>query len=208
MITFTSTVGGKDKLKVQPKSAFPYVAFVDDIQQWIEPWVLKKASDIFVDPTRNAKIHKILPHLFLDTKVSLWIDGTVTLMKPPEDYLPFLKGFDIVFMTNVNDCIYKEAQQIKESRLEDPLVVDEQVRYSEKRQIPKEYGTYSPRITLRKHNDRTREFSERWWAEICRGSRRDIMTVRYAAKDLPVRIGVFPFDCGNQEFIQIHDHDV
>lgn len=207
MITYTSIVGGKDTLRVQPESKYPYVAFVDGIDQYIEPWELRKASSIFVSPRRNAKIHKILPHLFLDTKVSLWIDGSVQLKKPPEDFLPFLKNYDIVFMKSGPGCIYDEAENIKKSKYEDDEIVDEQVRYSLKRGIPKHYGTYSPRITLMRHNAKTKEFSERWWAEICRGSSRDMLTLKLAAKDLPVRIGTFDFnEDRDSEFIRIYDH--
>ena len=58
-----------------------YTAITDNFDNVIsgEKIIFKDYSQ-FKNPRLNAKIYKLLPHLFLNSEYSLWIDGNVKLI--------------------------------------------------------------------------------------------------------------------------------
>ena len=65
----------------------------------------------FKNETMNAKIYKIMPHLFLDTEYSIWIDGNIELNKTPEELVAMLGDKDIaVFPNPYRSDLFKEGE--------------------------------------------------------------------------------------------------
>ncbi len=162
IIVYTAITAEKDKLR-------------DDIKVF-------KNEDFnkFTNPVMNAKIFKVLPHKFISCDISIWIDGNIFLNVPPEKLVEeWLGNSDIALMEHYRKKdIYWEAKMIKATfKRRTPWVsddVDKQIKfYEENRLIPQKEEMAMGGIIIRRHNPLVENFNEAWWAEICKWSQRD-----------------------------------
>jgi hypothetical protein len=137
-------------------------------------------DSMFIDSRRNARMYKVLSHLFVEADYSIWIDGNIFLQVDPEEMIDNLGSKDIAVVRHPNHkCIYTEAKTIINAGLDDADVVREQmVRYSLSG-YKKNLGLAMTGILIRKHTHRIKRLNEQWWAEICRGSKRDQLSFNY-----------------------------
>ena len=138
----------------------------------------------FKHPKLNAKIYKVMPHLFLDSEYSVWIDGNVKLNCDPSVFLNMMNGKDLlVFKQPDRNCIYEEAKTVIKLKLDEQSVVNEQIdRYLEAG-WPKSAGLGSCRLIVRRHTSAMNKLNAIWWSEICRGSMRDQLSFPFVYKD-------------------------
>lgn len=133
----------------------------------------------FTDPRLNAKIYKVLPHLFLNTQYSIWVDGNVTLNVSPE-YLVGLMEKDIaVFHHPERNCIYDEAHVCKEWGLDSREIINEQTKDYFEKGHKRKAGLGACYLIIRKHTEEINRLNEKWWAEITRHSVRDQISFPY-----------------------------
>jgi hypothetical protein len=134
-IIYTAITGHKTTLKEnQNKENAKLVAFT---KLKSHTWEVREPLNIFIDPNRNAKIHKVLAHQFLDCEYSLWIDGSITLLVPLQNLInEYLKDSDIaLFKHYKRDCIYDEAEVCKKMKLDYPEIIDKQMEKYKKQGI-------------------------------------------------------------------------
>ena len=136
--------------------------------------------DKFKDPRRNAKIYKVLSHLFIETEHSIWIDANVELKVPYRTLIGLLGDKDIaVFKHTDRDNINDEAHVCQQWNKDDYDTIQEQIeRYNYK-----EKGLGACFILIRRHTEKIKRLNEQWWAEICRGSVRDQISFPYVFRD-------------------------
>lgn len=175
---FTSIVGGYDHLnESQNTDGAEFVAFTDKSSH---VWTVKPPYDKFKDNTRNSRIQKIMPHLFMETEYSIYLDGNFELTVPPEQVInEFLikTGKDIaVFRHGGRTDIYQEAEAILHYGKETKEAIIEQVQAYSKQGVKPDHGLNSCGIIVRKHTKRINDLNEKWWAEYCRYSKRDQMS--------------------------------
>jgi len=132
----------------------------------------------FVSPVRNAKIYKILPHKFLDADITIWIDGNIELLIPPEQLVEeWLGDVDMALFKHPDrDCIYDEAPAAKglfEAHLKVRDDIDKQIEHYREIDFPEHAGMGECNVIIRRNNPKVNAFNEAWWAEICRWSQRD-----------------------------------
>lgn len=189
MITvLTSITGGKDVLQEnQPKGN--YVAYMDKPQK-SKTWTVKTAPDLFKDDRRNSRAPKILSHLYSETEYSIWIDGNITLLKPPEELVErYLGNHDLaVFSHPKRNCIYGEAIRVAKAELDDSEKIIEQVSRYERNGYAKEKGLCECGFLIRRHTKKVIEFNNYWWSEHCRGCVRDQVSFMYAVDEVGLRI--------------------
>lgn len=164
MITlYTSICEGKD---IPVEQDYPISRFID-------------AYDKFKDPRRNSRIHKILPHKYIESEYSIYIDGNMKLLIPPEEVIRrYMQGYDMaLFAHGVRDCIYDEAMECAKLKLDDPEIIIEQAKYYEDHEYAKHKGLLQGGFIVRRNNTRTQAFNEAWWADYCRFSRRDQLSL-------------------------------
>lgn len=146
----------------------------------------------FKDDRRNSRIQKILPHLYMNSEYSIYIDGNIRLLKTPEELIEkHLKDYDIaVYKHPTRDCLYDEAIKCAVLKLDDPEVIIEQAKAYEDSGYGKHKGLAECGVIFRRHTDKVREFNESWWAQYCRYSKRDQISFMYSADlvGLPVNI--------------------
>lgn len=131
------------------------------------------AYDRFRNPRLNAKIYKVLSHQFVDSEYSIWIDGNMRLLVPPEELVEMMGDADCaVFRHPERDNIWDEADIIIERQKDNSIPVREQmVAYRRTTFRKKDLGMCG--LIVRRHTEEIIQRNERWWSEICRFSVRD-----------------------------------
>jgi len=198
----TSITGDKDQLiEKQVRGGANFIAFIDKPYP-SNTWGIKKAYDKFQDPRRNSRIHKLLIHQYVDTEYSIWIDGNIKLLIPPEEIIErYLKNHDFaVFKHPTRDCIYDEAMVCAKLRLDDPENIIEQVKQYEDSGFAKHKGLCECGILIRRNTAKVEAFNNAWWGEYTRFSRRDQISFMYAVDKVGLRINVI-----NEPFINQPD---
>jgi len=168
---YTAIVGGKDKERT-------------DIQVF-------KDFDKFKLPVFNAKIYKVLPHLFLDLKEnewSVWVDGNITLKVDPEELIKMVKTDIGVFPHPDRTCLFDEAAYCMHYGIGNQKEIADQIKQYSK--FPKGKGLAMCGILVRKNTLEMRSLCEKWWAEICRGSNRDQISFPYVFNG---KVSYFPY---------------
>jgi hypothetical protein len=186
---YTSITDEKDTLlDNQLLGEAQYVAFTD--LAYVQPWQIKKPYDRFVDPRRNSRIQKILAHQFIETEYSIYIDGNIRLLVPPEELIAeHLKDTDLaVWRHPKRDCVFDEAIVCAKRKLDDPETIIEQAVAYEKDSYAKHKGLAECNVILRRHTKKVEEFNNAWWSEYCRHSRRDQISFMYAVDKVGLRI--------------------
>lgn len=172
----TSITDNKDRLiSDQNKGNAFFTAYLDDSAKESSRWNIKPAYDLFKDPRRNSRIHKILIHKYSNADVTIWIDGRMKLLFTPEELVEkYLKNYDMAIFSHITrDCVYEEAVTCARLGLDDPKLILEQVKHYQSIEFPEHKGLCEGGFIIRRNNERTRNFNEAWWADYCRFSRRD-----------------------------------
>lgn len=196
IVVYTSIFGEYDGLLPQKRiKGLDYVCFSDSDPK-ATPWEVRKIAASSVDPVRCAKEHKILPHRFFpDYEISIWIDGNFLVERDPGPLIEAALSDKNMAMFNHNrtlgdsrDCIYDEFKSIVRlsedagKAIGDPEVMKKQIERYRKEGYPEHNGLINGGVLLRRHHaDDVKRTMERWWEEICQGSRRDQLSFNYAA---------------------------
>jgi hypothetical protein len=198
IVVYTAITNSYDTLKSPPdfNGDAECVAFMDEVQP-CNGWQIRPACSDFSDPCRNAKAHKILPHVYFpDKEYSLWIDGSVTIKFTfPISRLirENLSECDLaVFRHPRRSCIYQEASICSALYKDDPALIGRQVQRYAAEQYPADNGLAECTVLLRRHTSRVIQFSEMWYDEITKYSRRDQLSFNYVAHRLDIPVAYFP----------------
>lgn len=170
---YTTNVGGFDKLEdCQEDITANYIAFTEEQS---DTWDCKKPYDKFKDNRRNSRIQKIMPHLFVDTEYSIYLDGNIRLKVPAQKLIDeYLKDKDIAVIRHIGrDCIYDEAQACINLQKGDPLEIAEQIKKYAKAGWKEHAGLAECGVIIRRHTKKVKGWNEKWWAHYCRYSERD-----------------------------------
>lgn len=181
MTVMTAITGKKDTLKPQPEyKGVEYVAFVeDDLKD--SQWRTRKACDKFVKPVMNAKIHKLLPHKYVDTEYIVWIDGSITLKQDPHGLIKLMGDKDFAFFKHPGrKCLYEEAAACIELGKGVPSEIAGQVKEYAKAEFPPNAGLTEMTAFIMRNTPKARKAFERWWVEVSRHSNRDQIAFPYA----------------------------
>ena len=176
-ITVYTAISGKfDKLIPPTKTKTAnYVAFTD---QKSEEWVTKKPYGNFHDSRRNSRIQKIMPHLYLDTEYSIYLDGNIELLVEPQVLIDeFLKDKDVAAFKHPgwND-IYSEGEAIVRLGKDTKENIVEQIKEYSKQGVKQDGGHCECGVIIRRHTKEVAQMNEKWWAEYCRYGVRDQMS--------------------------------
>jgi len=135
--------------------------------------------DIFKSDRLNAKMPKILPHLFVDDGITIWCDANIFLNDANlREIEQKLKQADVVVLTHPHrNCAYEEAQVCIDAGLDDADKIREQVKMYQSAKWPKNAGLYGCGVVacnlLRENRWLLLRSFEIWWAHITRWSSRD-----------------------------------
>lgn len=140
--------------------------------------------DKFKDPRRNSRIQKILAHKYIDSEFSVYMDGNMKLLISPQELIDrYMIGYDMALFKHPRGCIYKEALAVAQLGMDEPETIIEQAKHYEDIGFPKDIGMLQGGFIIRRNNERTRRFNEAWWADYCRYSRRDQLSLMPAVDE-------------------------
>lgn len=170
---YTANVGGFDKLEdCQEDLTANYIAFTEKES---DTWDCQKPYDKFKDDRRNSRIQKIMPHLFLDTEYSIYLDGNIRLKVPAQKLIDeYLKDKDVAVIRHIGrDCVYDEADACMQLKKGNPVELAEQVKMYAKVGWKKHSGLAECGVIIRRHTKQVEEWNEKWFCHYTRYSERD-----------------------------------
>lgn len=178
----TAITGGKDNLREDfCFDGAEFFAYTDNTYSF--NWDVREPYNKFIDPVRNAKVHKVLIHRYIpvEADVSIWIDGNICFNVPAPELVEKLLGDgDMWCMTHfVSKDVYEEGV-LCHPLDNDPNAIFMQLAKYRQEGYPEHDGMYECNVIIRRNNERMKMFNEKWWAEICCGGRRDQVAFPYA----------------------------
>jgi len=182
---YTSIYGDKDKPR-------------DDIKVF-------KEYDKFKSPVLNAKIYKVLAHKFLNTDISIWLDGNIYPLVPKEKLIEWLGDADMaVFEHNHHWTIHQEVEVIRKMFKSRPWI------YEEAKEQIKNYPDLPLSMCgmiVRRHTSLVERFNEAWWAEICRWGQRDQLSFPVVLKRFPdLKVNYIKGNIKNHPYLRYENH--
>lgn len=186
IVIYTAMFGGYDNL-TDPEYTdqnCDYICFTDSINVKSDKWKIVYISKEYTDPNRAAKEYKILPHKFLDEyQWSIWVDANYTITGSMRELLNQSVGKShMAFLIHTErNCIYDEAEECIRGKRDNEQLIREQMELYKGEGYPEKNGLLCGSCIIRQHNEPTvKKLMERWWNEICKGSRRDQLSFNYS----------------------------
>jgi hypothetical protein len=176
-------------------SGWKFVCFTDSAHLRSQNWEIRPIvwSSPDGDPRRTARWHKINAHeLFPEDKNSIWADASVKVTGDWRHLYWYLGSFGLAsYRHYMRDCLYSEARECIRLGLDDPTLIRRQVERYRADGYPEHNGLFETTILLRRHTEpKMVRFAELWWNEVNNGSKRDQISVNYAAWRLNVQCGI------------------
>lgn len=170
----TAIYGGRDKLRA-PSIVRPdvdYVCYTDDCGLRHNVWDCRYVPPSHQDPCRSAKRFKVLSHLYVDSRQSIWIDASSQLLcDPVEIFNEFTEALALV--RHWRHCIYHEARACRRRCNDQLQLIESAVRHYRESRHPPRWGLWYGTALFRRHTPEMAQFNEAWWAQIERYTRRD-----------------------------------
>ena len=160
----------------------------------------------FHSPVLNAKIYKILAHKYLDTDISIWLDGNIYPLVPPEQLVKeWLGDADMaVFEHNHHWTMYQEVEVIRRMFKGRPWI------YKEAKEQIKNYPDLPLSMCgmiIRRHTPLVERFNEAWWAEICVMGQRDQLSFPVVLKRFPdLKVNYVKGNIKNHPYLRYETH--
>jgi hypothetical protein len=193
-----------------------YYAYTD--QQNIEGWNRIKPIDFSYDRTysnrRSAKIPKILPSSVAPNyDYYVWTDSTHQIVVHPSIMIEnFMQNCSMgVFKHPFRNCVYDEADIIKEISFDHKDLVDSQMNFYRGENYRKDNGLYELGAFITKNDEMSSRLGWMWWEQICKYSSRDQLSFPYCVEKCGISLGIIP-GCvtmskgHNQYIIQTSSH--
>ena len=216
IIVYTSLIGENEGLNKQPylnQSRIRHVCLTDDKNLKSNDWEIIQVERILPgDPHRSQRNCKLRPHLFFPNyKYSLYLDNTVVLKKDTESFIEYILNnyeynekslFLSIPFHSFRDNLISEFNECSNLNLDDQLKLQEQLYFY--LSINSKYLKQKPYwcgVIFRNHNnEKIIKFSEIWFSNVCRYSKRDQLSVIHASKQSKVEIKGFNLDNSASEY--------
>lgn len=196
-IIYSVNIGGYDDFntpKIFDKST-RYILFTDNKYFKSKVWEVYHIDFITedLDNRKKARFIKTNPHIVLPNHdINIWIDHCYVPRfddtKGMLGEMNFMNTNIMCYKHNVRNCIYKEAEVVKNDRLDYPNIVNEQMDKYNLAGFPSNYGLFDSGFIIRKNNNDITRFNETWWNEIKNQSGRDQLSQVYSSWKTNVKI--------------------
>jgi hypothetical protein len=189
---YTALLNGYEELNEQPAardSLLDFICFTDDPKLTSDTWSNRPIERLLPgDPARSQRYLKICAHRALpDYAVSLYIDNSVILKRPPEEVIDELLPDDCAFAAfehSFRDTMRDEFEQVILAELDAASVCDEQLAHYEVTDA-ESLGMrplWSGMLLRRHHEAAVTGAMETWCAHVLRYSRRDQLSLWLALR--------------------------
>lgn len=160
-----------------------YTAITNNYDEPREDIKVYPGIDKFISPNLNAKIYKVLPHLFMKYDYSIWVDGNVFLKQEEQWYYELLGDYDIAVLQHpLRQNVREEASICLKLNIGKADNIKDQIRaYGNDVLVPR---LAQCSMIIRRNTPEVRQLCEQWWAHICRYSYRDQLSFPIVFKDM------------------------
>ena len=216
IVVYTVLMGEHEGLNDQPQIKFSklkHFCITDDKNLRSNYWEMIYVEKLFPkDAHRSQRNLKIRPHLiFKDYKFSFYIDNTIVLMDKTENFIEMIiKGKDInyekpnIFIPyhSFRNDLLSEFYECADLRRDSKVRIYEQLNdYLEINSDYLKIKPYWAGILFRNHNNKDLiKFSEIWFANICRYSKRDQLSLIHSSYQAKVKLKGFLLENSSSEF--------
>tara|TARA_B100001027_G_scaffold72990_1_gene49829 strand:- start:961 stop:1848 length:888 start_codon:yes stop_codon:yes gene_type:complete len=216
IVVYTVLMGDHEGLNDQPQIKFSklkHFCITDDKNLRSNYWEMIYVEKLFPkDAHRSQRNLKIRPHLiFKDYKFSFYIDNTIVLMDKTENFIEMIiKGKDInyekpnIFIPyhSFRNDLLSEFYECADLRRDSKVRIYEQLNdYLEINSDYLKSKPYWAGILFRNHNNKDLiKFSEIWFANICRYSKRDQLSLIHSSYQAKVKLKGFLLENSSSEF--------
>lgn len=163
-----------------------YVCFTDNQEDvklgQIGIWQMRPLQFNQLDNTRNNRYHKLHPHLlFPEYQESIYIDSNINILSSfLFDFIQANNGNFLLPKHFKNTCIYNEYQDVLDSKLDDPNLIEQERQVLEKAGMPNQYGFCENNVLYRKHHEpQVKSLMQDWWEMVTKYSKRDQLSLTY-----------------------------
>ncbi|HIP26159.1 MAG TPA: DUF616 domain-containing protein, partial [Flavobacteriaceae bacterium] len=185
-VVYTAIFGNYDSIK-EPEyinEDWDYICFTNNKNLKSKTFKIKYVDAIFENQTKNARMIKILSHIFLiGYDYSLWIDGNVKLRgENIEELVENNKIDDYISLHQhvKRECIFDEVKACIAAKKDNSAIMLKQLDNYEKEGMPKRIGLVETAEILRQENNKkTRALNLLWWKELNENSIRDQLSFNY-----------------------------
>lgn len=187
LVVYTAIIGNYDQLIDPPLDPeCDYICFTDTEEITSSVFDVRLVQRQFKDPTRDARMYKVLSHHFLpEYRYSLWIDGSVTLhMTDIRNFVLEQLQHEQIAVTEIpgSDDLYQGLDVLLRHRKDDPDLMRAQMNFYRSEGYPSGIITSATGVIARDQDSpEIQNFNETWWREIVRHSKRDQISFNYVA---------------------------
>lgn len=162
----------------------------------------------FKRPVLNAKIYKILSHQFLDTDISIWVDGNIKLLIPEKRLVKeWLGDADMAVWKHFDrDDVYEEGMAAIGLGGEQVPYIEKHLEYYEEIDFPHHTGLAECNVLIRRHNQAIKNFNNAWWGEICRHSNRDQLSFPKVLLEYPIKVNFIEGNARDHNWFEYTPH--
>jgi len=216
IVVYTVLMGEHEGLNDQPHIKFSklkHFCLTDDRNLRSNYWEMIYVDKLFPrDPHRSQRNLKIRPHLiFKDYKFSFYIDNTIVLKDKTENFIEMIiKGKEIdyekpnIFLPyhSFRSDLLSEFSECADLKRDSKVRIYEQLNdYLEINSDYLKSKPYWAGLLFRNHNNKDLiKFSEIWFANICRYSKRDQLSLIHSSYQAKVKLRGFFLENSSSEF--------
>lgn len=185
-VVYTAIFGNYDHLKT-PEYVNPnwdYVCFTDNRNVKSDVFTVKHVDQRFGNVTKNARMVKLLSHLFLiNYDYSLWVDGSVKLRgKNIDELITNNLASDYISLHNhvKRDCVYEEADACMLAKKDGNDILAIQIAEYRNEGLPESVGVFETAQLARRHQaPEVALLNALWWRQLDAYSIRDQVALPY-----------------------------
>jgi hypothetical protein len=212
ILVYTANFNHYDQIQypVLDEVSTDYLYFIDSKQKnrvWNFQYVNWK--EINSDPKRAISYYKVGMNDLPDHTISIWIDSSFKFLKPIRFLIKeFVKSkADIMgFKHFKRNCVYDEAQTCINLKLDNPDIINSQIKKYRRLHYPENNGLIETGIIIRKNNSKIKEFSKIWYEEYMSGSKRDQLSINYALSKSNVIFKYVSFPLRKNNYFKLTKH--
>ncbi len=213
-IVYTAIFGNYDALRdpTYINDDWDYVCFTDNANIKSKVFKIKIVEPVFDNNTKNARMIKVLSHLFLKGyDYSLWIDGSVHLrgrnINELIDDMDQKSANISVHAHSKRDCVYNEATTCIKLKKGFKSTIENQVYFYHHERMPENLGMVETAELLRMlKNDKTKSFNILWWMQLNQYSNRDQLSFNYISWKYGFKYNIIPGSQYDDPYFYMYKH--
>ena len=212
-VVYTAIFGNYDTIR-EPEyinKDWDYVCFTDNEKLTSDVFEIRFVKPIFENPTKNARMLKLLPHLFLiNYEYTLWIDGNIKIRGENINNL-ITANFEhdlAVHKHSIRNCTFEEAKVCVSGKKDNESTLINQINTYEKQGMPRGLGLVETAQIFRKNSTDVKLLNEAWWAEVMQHSIRDQMSFNYVCWKNDYKYSVLDGSSWLDKSFQIYQHGI